>query len=218
MRRSLRLLGAFGAGVVLTLAGCSDADDDPAAEMTKSMRQPEPPPQSATSEPGESPTADSENVAWMEQLCGQMGKLAALADVTPPDVEPGDIEGQQQALGKIVDRFDGTLTSFLSGLRDLPSAPESSGDQVTQDMIDMFDPVKEGMADIGDDLDAAAPDDDESVVDAMDELKSVLSSLQDIDEPLEELDGTSLAAAAQQSSECRELGGLGDESGTVPTK
>lgn len=218
MRRGLRLVGALGASAVLMMAGCSSNDDDLATEITQSMRQQPQQPPTVTGTPDESSSASSAEVAWMGKLCGQMSKLADLADVTPPDMDPGDVEGQQQALGEIVDRFDDTLTSFLSGLRDIPSAPEPEGDTVTRDMTDTFEPVQEQLADIGDELDAADPDDDQAVVDALDELKSVLSSLRDLDEPLKELDGTSLAAAAKQSSECRDLGGIGDDSGTVPTK
>src|SRR5699024_7590064 len=184
--RHLRPLGVVITVVVLLLAGCARSDNEISPELTRSMRQAQPPSYSPTSPTQHgSPSADSEVVTWMGGFCAELGKLAQLAEVNPPEVETGDIAGAQQAFGKIIDKFEGTLGSFLSGLRDLPPAPRSAGDKAKQDLIDTFEPVREKLTDIGDTLEAAAPDDKQAVVDVTEELDSVLSSLENIDGPLQ---------------------------------
>ena len=214
--RHLRPLGVVITVVVLLLAGCVRSDNEISPQLTRSMRQAEQP--SYSPRPSGSPSADSEVVTWMGGFCAELGKLAQLAEVNPPEVETGDIAGAQQAFGKIIDKFEGTLGSFLAGLRELPSAPRPAGDKAKQDLIDTFEPVREKLADIGDTLEAAAPDDKQAVVDVTEQLDSVLSSLESIDGPLQRLDGTDLATATQQATECRQLGDLDGTSDTVPTE
>src|SRR5699024_11288642 len=124
-----RPLGVASTFFLPLLAVCARTDNYISPALTRSMRQAQPPSYSPTSPTQHgSPSADSEVVTWMGGFCAELGKLAQLAEVNPPEVENGDIAGAQKAFGKIIDTLEGTLGTLLTWLSGLSPTQRSSGD------------------------------------------------------------------------------------------
>src|SRR5699024_12532964 len=106
--------------------------------MTGSMAQTEPP--SVSPRPSGSPSADSEVVTWMGGFCAELGKLAQLAEVNPPEVETGAIAGAQEAVVAIIDKPGGAHGSLLAGQRAHPAAHRSAGASADPDLNELVEP------------------------------------------------------------------------------
>ena len=146
----------------------------------------------------------------MNNLCGELVGLAGLGSIQPPDVKPGDVKGAHKALSDVLGKFERSLASLVQGLEGLPPAPDPAGDGVKQKLLDIFVPIKDKTTKIKDQLDAAEPGDQQAVMDAVKGLKSIGSSLQQMKNPLRQLQGTELVAAGQQAENCQKLGGFGN--------
>ncbi len=146
----------------------------------------------------------SENVAWMNDFCGELGKLESLSNIQPPEIAPGDVAGAQRAISDVLGRFGSTVSSTLEGLRSLPPAPEPAGDQAKQQLVDTFAPIKQQVAEAKATLDAAGPNDTGAILDVGQTMTSIGTSLQQVDNPLASLDDSAeLTEAAQEAPNCK---------------
>lgn len=207
MRRNVAGVGAVAAGLAILLAGCSGGSTAGQPTVPSSVQMGAPSSSAPSSSAGQ---VSARGVAWMNNLCGELADLAQLGSIQPPDIEPGDVEGAHQALSDVLGKFESSLTSLVQGLADLPPAPDPAGEQVKQDLLDIFVPIKDKAAKIKDNLDASEPGDKKAMMDAVKGMQSIGSSLQSMDNPLRKLKGTELLAAGEQAKNCQKLGSFGN--------
>ncbi|MPZ65640.1 MAG: hypothetical protein GEU83_09040 [Pseudonocardiaceae bacterium] len=142
----------------------------------------------------------------MNAFCGELGKLEGLSDTQQPDVEPGDVAGAQRALSDVLGNFASTVSSTLQGLEGLPPAPEPAGEQAKQQLLDIFTPIEQQVADAQVNLDAAGPDDTQAIFDAGQTMTSIGTSMQQTGDPLGSIeDSPELSAAAAQAPNCQDI-------------
>lgn len=208
MRGDFAGMGAVAAGLAIVLAGCAGGSTSGEPTVPSSVRAGASSSSAApSSSAGQAGPAD---VAWMNNLCGELVGLAGLGNIERPNLEKGDIKGAHKALSDVLGKFEGALTSLVQGLQELPPAPDPAGDKVKQKLLDIFVPIKDEAVKIKKQLDAAKPSDQQAVLDAVKGLKSIGSSLQEMKNPLRQLEGSALLAAGNQAKNCQKLGSFGN--------
>lgn len=204
MRRSVGLLGAAGVSIAVVLSGCAGESGDPApaSAPAPSSSAPSAPPSSSSGGTG---GASNENVAWMNDFCGQIGNLASLSELEKPKAEKGDVAGMKNAVSGLLQQFLDKIGAALDGLNGLPPAPQPEGDKAKQTLLDIFTPVHDKITAAKQKLDASAPEDKQALVDAGNTMSSLGSSMQKMENPMKSLEGSELGKAGKQAPNCQKL-------------
>lgn len=203
MRRRLGVITALGASLAVVLAGCSDdesAAPAPAPEQESSESAP------ASESSGAADGASDEAVTWIDGFCGSVGSLAGLAQLKPPETDPGDFEATKAALSDMLGSLDTAVSDSLDGLNKLGPAPAPEGDTAKTALVDTFTPVQQTVSDAKSKVEQATQENPQPMMDALSGVQTIGSSLSSMQNPLGEIGNSpELVAAGEKAPNCQKL-------------
>ncbi|HKN56072.1 MAG TPA: hypothetical protein VJX66_26485 [Amycolatopsis sp.] len=185
-------------GLALTLTAC-DSKDGGVAQPAASSSTAAP---TSSANPADSPEA----VTWADNFCGSLAPLAALANVQPPDIKPGDIAGAHKVLSDMFGKFVPPLDGAVEGLKGLGPAPIKDGDAAKQTLLAALTPVRDEAKAAQEKFDKSKKTDRQAILDAAQSFEKIGGEMQAFD-PSKSLNNTpELDALAAKAPKCKALG------------